>query len=246
MCFSRQEVNRVVTQQIERGEVGCLTFAGCQLTRSRTFCQCVFVELGAKVTLITSLSEFIDFGVFILCKIVNFLSSAHRSDTCLALLRNQLLYSPTFNIDHFVVGRQPSCPTCLSSREVSSVTTHRQHWLPATTLCLPVDPSASFLGESEAACFRDQDTIVRSIAHSPIIRLRRSRGYLRRSLCQPKAWTSSGQSDYSSFISGFSQEPCLSIRISVVGRCLRTQHNADLLWASAHSRRRLPRGASSR
>ena len=104
-------------------------------------------------------------------------------------------YSPTFSIDHFVVGRQPSCPTFLCSREVFSVTTHRQHWLPATTLCLPVNPSASFLGESEAACFRDLDTIVFSIAHSPIIRLRRSRGYLRRSLCQPTAWTSSGQSD---------------------------------------------------
>ena len=43
----------------------------------------------------------LDFGVFILCKFVNFLSSAHRSDTCLTFLRNQMLYSPTFNIDHF-------------------------------------------------------------------------------------------------------------------------------------------------
>ena len=29
------------------------------------------------------------------------LSSAHRSDTCLTFLRNQLMFSPTFTIDHF-------------------------------------------------------------------------------------------------------------------------------------------------
>ena len=46
--------------RLRGGEVGCLTFAGCKLTHTRTFCQLTFfVQLGAKVTLITSLSEFI-------------------------------------------------------------------------------------------------------------------------------------------------------------------------------------------
>ena len=46
-CFSRQEVNLVVTQQIDRGRGGLLDFGGVSTD--------VFVEL----TLITSLSEFI-------------------------------------------------------------------------------------------------------------------------------------------------------------------------------------------
>ena len=54
-----------------------------------------FHEIGPNV------QPRLDFGVFILCKIVNFLSSAHRSDTCLTFLRNQLLFSPTFTTDHF-------------------------------------------------------------------------------------------------------------------------------------------------
>jgi len=41
------------------------------------------------------------FGTFSLCKIVNFLTSAHRSDTCLLFLWNQMLYSPHFSVDHF-------------------------------------------------------------------------------------------------------------------------------------------------
>ena len=43
----------------------------------------------------------LDFGAFILCKIVNFLSNAHRSDTCITFLRNQLLFSSAFTTDHF-------------------------------------------------------------------------------------------------------------------------------------------------
>ncbi len=43
----------------------------------------------------------LDFGTFILCQVVNFLSSAHRSDTCFLFLRNQMLYSSHFSIDHF-------------------------------------------------------------------------------------------------------------------------------------------------
>ena len=43
----------------------------------------------------------LDFGAFILCKIVNFLSSAHRNDTCITFLRNQLLFSSAFTTDHF-------------------------------------------------------------------------------------------------------------------------------------------------
>ena len=54
-----------------------------------------FHEIGSNV------QPRLDFGVFILCKIVNFLSSAHRSDTCLTFLRNQLLFSPNFTTDHF-------------------------------------------------------------------------------------------------------------------------------------------------
>ena len=49
--FIRQEVNLVVTQQIERGRGGLLNFCGAS-----TY---VLVGLRAKVTLITSLSEFI-------------------------------------------------------------------------------------------------------------------------------------------------------------------------------------------
>lgn len=44
----------------------------------------------------------LDFGVLILCKIVNFLSSAHRSDT--KFLRNQVYHSPDFNIDRFQIA----------------------------------------------------------------------------------------------------------------------------------------------
>ena len=50
-----------------------------------------FHEIGSNV------QPRLDFGVFILYKIVNF----HRSDTCLTFLRNQLLFSPNFTTDHF-------------------------------------------------------------------------------------------------------------------------------------------------
>jgi len=43
----------------------------------------------------------LDIGVFVLCTIVNFLSSVHRSDACLKFLRNQMFESTSFNIEHF-------------------------------------------------------------------------------------------------------------------------------------------------
>jgi hypothetical protein len=44
----------------------------------------------------------LDYGVCVLCQIVNFFSAAHQDDdTCFQFLRNQLLHSPTFSIDHF-------------------------------------------------------------------------------------------------------------------------------------------------
>ena len=48
-----------------------------------------------------SVQPSLDIWVFVLCTIVNFLSSAHRSDACLKFLSNEMFESTSFNIEHF-------------------------------------------------------------------------------------------------------------------------------------------------